>query len=81
MSPLSIEGLFLIIGAVVVFLWSLRDDTDDDDPGSGQRGGGERGGGWRRDLAPLPVRADDRRPDGRGADERARWDSNPRHED
>ena len=52
MSPMSIEGLFMIVGAIIVFVWSLRDDTDGDGPGG--PGGRERHG----DLAPHRVRID-----------------------
>lgn len=29
MNPMAIEGLALIVGVLVVWFWSARDDTDD----------------------------------------------------
>jgi len=50
MSPMSIEGLFMVVGAIVVFVWSLRNDSDGDGP-DGLR---ERPG----DLAPQRIHVD-----------------------
>ena len=47
MSPMSIVGLFVIVGVIAVVIWSSRNSVDD----------------------------------AHEEDSRARWDSNPGHED